>query len=55
MDGLDRGALIDEVAGLIFAGSGASAKEELLNSLGYASIFMPRDGYGSLEILLKKM
>ena len=55
MDGLDRGALIDEVAGLIFAGSGASANEELLNSLGYASIFMPRDGYGSLEILLKKM
>jgi epoxyqueuosine reductase QueG len=26
-----------------------------LNSLGHASIFMPRDGYGSLEILLKKM
>jgi epoxyqueuosine reductase QueG len=26
-----------------------------LNNLGYASIFMPRDGYGSLEILLKKM
>ena len=26
-----------------------------LNSLGNASIFMPRDGYGSLEILLKKM
>jgi len=26
-----------------------------LNRLGYASIFMPRDGYGSLEILLKKM
>lgn len=26
-----------------------------LNNLGHASIFMPRDGYGSLEILLKKM
>ena len=26
-----------------------------LNQLGHASIFMPRDGYGSLEILLKKM
>ena len=26
-----------------------------LNNLGYASIFVPRDGYGSLEILLKKM
>lgn len=26
-----------------------------LNRLGHASIFMPRDGYGSLEILLKKM
>ena len=26
-----------------------------LNSLGHSSIFMPRDGYGSLEILLKKM
>jgi epoxyqueuosine reductase len=26
-----------------------------LNGLGHASIFMPRDGYGSLEILLKKM
>jgi epoxyqueuosine reductase len=24
-----------------------------LNNLGYASIFMPRDGYGSLDILLK--
>ena len=26
-----------------------------LNNLGQASIFMPRDGYGSLEIPLKKM
>ena len=26
-----------------------------LNSLGHASIFMPRDGYGSLEILKKNM
>ena len=26
-----------------------------LNNLGHASISMPRDGYGSLEILLKKM
>jgi epoxyqueuosine reductase QueG len=26
-----------------------------LNNLGHASIFMPRDGYGSLDILLKKM
>jgi epoxyqueuosine reductase QueG len=26
-----------------------------LNSLGHSSIFMPRDGYGSLEILLKNM
>ena len=26
-----------------------------LNNLGHDSIFMPRDGYGSLEILLKKM
>jgi epoxyqueuosine reductase len=26
-----------------------------LNNLGHASTFMPRDGYGSLEILLKKM
>jgi epoxyqueuosine reductase QueG len=26
-----------------------------LNNLGHASIFMPRDGYGSLEILLQKM
>lgn len=26
-----------------------------LNNLGYASVFMPRDGYGSLDILLKKM
>jgi epoxyqueuosine reductase QueG len=26
-----------------------------LNNLGHSSIFMPRDGYGSLEILLKKM
>jgi len=26
-----------------------------LNNLGHASVFMPRDGYGSLDILLKKM
>jgi hypothetical protein len=26
-----------------------------LNGLGHASIFMPRDGYGSLEILKKRM
>ena len=26
-----------------------------LNNVGHASIFMPRDGYGSLEIPLKKM
>lgn len=26
-----------------------------LNALGHASIFMPRDGYGSLEILKKRM
>lgn len=27
----------------------------LLNGLGHASLFMPRDGYGSLEVLLEKM